>query len=212
MNQCLGRFAATPCESGRSSGDGCEEYVYSLAMRPLVLSSLGALLTGVMAVPVSTGAQGAGTAAYVLSKAATAAEITNDQRVTLLPPSGQTFLWATLNASGSAQTIDLTKVAVAGGGASFPLVGVDSAWDGDPKQFSMMARARTKDGRTIEPLEETRSEGSVAFAFTPGKIAQLKIIRPPASVCLLFVVPQGFSAGQVSGLGAKPAALPALTK
>jgi hypothetical protein len=53
----------------------------------------------------------------------------------------------------------LTKVVVAVNGARFPLVGVDSAWDGDRKQFSMIARARTKGGRTIDPLEETRSEG-----------------------------------------------------
>lgn len=180
-------------------------------MRHLMLSFLGMLLIGALALPVSTAAQG-GTAAFALSKAATATQATTDQRVTLIPPAGQTFLWATLNASGGAQTIDLTKVAVSSGGASFPLVGVDSAWDGDPKQFSMIAQARTKDGKSIDPLEETRSEGTVAFAFTPGKIAQLKIIRPPAAVCLLFVVPQGFSAGQVTGLGAKPVTLPALSK
>jgi hypothetical protein len=91
-------------------------------------------------------------------------------------------------------------------------VGIDSVWDGDPKQFQMIARARTRDGKSIDPLEETRSEGSVAFAFTPGKIAELKILRPPASVCLLFVVPPGFSTGQVTGFGAKPVALPALSK
>jgi hypothetical protein len=181
-------------------------------MRHVILSSLGALLVGLIALPASTGAQGAAAAAFVLSQAATAAEITNDERTALVPPSGQTFLWATLKASGPAQTIDLTKVVLAGSGGSFPLVGVDSAWDGDPKQFSMMAPARRKDGRPFEPLEETRSEGSVAFAFTPGKLAQLKIIRPPVAVCLLFVVPPGFSAGQVTGLGPKPVALPALTK
>jgi hypothetical protein len=102
------------------------------------------------------------------------------------------------------------KVAVTVNGASFPLVAVDSAWDGDPKQFSMIASARTKDGKTKEPLEEMRSEGSVSFALTPGKVAELKILRPPASVCLLFSVPAGFKTGQVTGLG-KALALPPLT-
>jgi len=181
-------------------------------MRHVILSSLGAVIIGMIALPASTGAQGAASAAFVLSKTATAAEVTNDQRVTILPPAGQTFLWATLKASGAPQTIDLTKVVVTGGGASFPLVGIDSVWDGDPKQFQMIARARTRDGKSIDPLEETRSEGSVAFAFTPGKIAELKILRPPAAVCLLFVVPQGFSTGQVTGFGPKPVALPALSR
>lgn len=181
-------------------------------MRHVILSSLGAFILGAATLPTPAGAQGAAPAGFALSKGAIATEITNDERVTLLPPTGQAFLWATLKASGPAQTIDLTKVVLNAGSGSFPLAGVDSAWDGDPKQFSMMARARTRDGKTLDPLEETRSEGSVAFAFTPGKKAELKIIRPPASVCLLFVVPQNFSVGQVAGLGAKPLALPALTK
>lgn len=180
-------------------------------MRHIIPLFLVALIS-LIAVPVSTRAQAGSAAAFAFTKAAVATEIANDQRVTLLPPAGQTFLWITANASGAAQTVDLTKVVVTVNNARFPLVGVDSAWDGDPKQFSMIARARTKDGRTIDPLEETRSEGTVAFAFTPGKTAELKIIRPPAAVCLLFSVPQGSSAGQVTGLGAKPLPLPSLTK
>jgi hypothetical protein len=152
----------------------------------------------------------AGAEAVALTRAAVAAEITNDQRQVLMPPQGQTFLWVTAKAS-VAQTIDLTKVAVSANGASFRLVGVDSAWDGDPKQFSMIAPAQTKDGKAKEPLEETRSEGTVSFAFTPGKTATLTIIRPPASVCLLFAVPAGIKTAQVTGIGAKPLPVPALT-
>jgi hypothetical protein len=74
-----------------------------------------------------------------------------------------------------------------------------------------IATARTKDGKTKEPLEETRSEGSVSLAFTPGKLAELKILRPPASVCLLFAVPAGFKTGQITGLGPKALVLPPLT-
>lgn len=178
-------------------------------MRHILLSATLATAS-LLAISVFTRAQTTAPA-FALSKAAIAMEMTNDQRVALNPPPGQAFLWVTAKASGTPQTIDLTKVAVAASGSSFPLVGVDSAWDGDPKQFSMIARARTKDGKTIDPLEETRSEGTVAFEFAPGKAAVLKVLRPPASVCLLFAVPQGFTSGQVTGLGAKPLPLPALT-
>jgi hypothetical protein len=60
-------------------------------MRDAILSSLGAFIIGMIALPASTGAQGAASAAFVLSKTAAAAEVTNDQRVTILPPAGQTF-------------------------------------------------------------------------------------------------------------------------
>jgi hypothetical protein len=178
-------------------------------MRLLLMCScvavVGVLVSAVPA-PAQTGAP-----AFALTRDAVASDITNDQREALIPPSGQTFFWVTAKASGTAQTIDLTKVAVTVNGASFPLVGVDSAWDGDPKQFSMIGRARTKDGKTKDPLEETRSDGSVAFAFTPGKLAELRILRPPASVCLLFAVPAGFKTGQITGLAPNALALRPLT-
>ena len=69
---------------------------------------------------------------------------------------------------------------------------------------------RLKTGETCDPLEESRSVGSVAFAFTPGKAATLKIIEPPQSVCLLFVVPAGLKTGQIKGLSAAAMNLPAL--
>ena len=169
-------------------------------------ASIVGVLASAAPAPAQTGAP-----ALALIRDAVASEITNDQREALIPPSGQTFLWVTAKASGAAQTIDLTRVALTGNDASFPLVGVDSAWDGDPKQFSMIGRARTKDGKTKDPLEETRSDGSVAFAYTPGKLAELKILRPPASVCLLFAVPVGFKTGQIAGLGTKALVLPPLT-
>jgi len=97
------------------------------------------------------------------------------------------------------------------GATSSPLIGVDSAWDGDPKQFSMIAPVRlVKTGSLSDPLEESRSEGTLSFAFTPGKMAALKVLTPPASFCLLFSVPKTFKTGTVSGLGAAPLALPAL--
>ena len=151
-----------------------------------------------------------GAAAVKVDKAALAAEIKNDQRVVLVPGAGKRFLWVTVTATGAAQSLDLAKVVLAAGSETFPLIGVDSAWGGDPKQFSMIARASSKDGRTLEPLEESRSTGDVAFAFTPGKNAGLKVIAPPQSLCLVFAVPETFRAGQISGLGAKPIPLPAL--
>src|SRR5258708_7820361 len=135
----------------------------------------------VLTIPSRARAQAAPTAKFTLDKAAVAMEITNDQREPLVPAPGQTFLWITATESGVPQTVDLTKVAVTSSGASFPLIGVDSAWGGDPKQFSMIAPARTKEGKMYAPLEETRSVGTIAFAFTPGKTAELKVISPPQS-------------------------------
>jgi hypothetical protein len=111
---------------------------------------------------------------------------------------------------GAPQTIDLTKVAIASTGTSSPLIGVDSAWDGDPKQFSMIAPVTlVKTGKLSDPMEETRSEGTISFAFTPGKTATLKVLTPPVSFCILFSVPKAFKTGSVSGLGAAPLPLPA---
>lgn len=149
--------------------------------------------------------------AVKLERAAIAREAKNDQREMLVPEAGKQFLWVTAKISGAPRSVDLAKVVLAGGGQKFPLLGVDSAFGGDPNQFSMIAPARGKDGKMNEPLEETRSVGSVAFAFSPGKGATLKVITPPEAVCLLFAVPQGFKAGEIVGLDAAPLPLPALS-
>jgi hypothetical protein len=68
----------------------------------------------------------------------------------------------------------------------------------------------SRPGRCRIRWRESRSEGTLSFAFTPGKAATLKVLTPPASFCLLFSVPKAFKTGTVSGLGAAPLALPAL--
>jgi hypothetical protein len=146
-----------------------------------------------------------------LVRAGTTAEATNDSREKMAPAAGQTFLWVTVKAA-DVQTIDLTKVAVAVGAGSAPAIGVDSAWDGDPKQFSMIAPViLVKNGKLSDPMEMTRSEGTLRFAFAPGKAATLKVEKPPASFCLLFSVPKGTKAGTLSGLGGGALPLPPLT-
>ncbi len=159
---------------------------------------------------VPTADQAGAQATVKLTKAAVAAEAKTDQRDTMAPESGKQFLWVSATLSGAAQTIDLTKVALADGAVSYPLVGVDSVWDGDPNQFSMIAPIKLKTGKVRDPLEETRSVGPIAFAFTPGKLATLKVIEPPQSFCLLFLVPQAVHAGQIKGLTAAALAIPAL--
>ena len=173
-----------------------------------------AALVAAALVPAGVGIAASPAAAptVTLVRAALAPEATNDQRTAIAPAAGQMFLWVTAKADGAPQAIDLTKVAVVSGATSSPLIGVDSAWDGDPKQFSMIAPVRlVKTGSLSDPLEESRSEGTLSFAFTPGKAATLKVLTPPASFCLLFGVPKAFKTGTVSGLGAAPLALPALT-
>jgi len=169
---------------------------------------LTALTAGMSAQPAAQA--GGGVTAVTLPKAALSMEVSNDQRTLLAPGAGQRFLWVTTTVSGAPQTIDLTKVVLVSGADSFKLLGVDSAFDGDPKQFSMIAPVVAKGGKTLEPFEETRSVGTISFAFTPGKTAALKVITPPQSFCLLFIVPQSFRTGQINGLGAKPLTLPAL--
>jgi len=169
------------------------------------------VLVAFLALSVADVAAATQAPAIKLDKAALAAEVTNDQGLVIVPPAGQRFLWVTATAAGAPVTFDLTKVTVSFSQAALPLVGVDSAWGGDPKQFSMIARAARKTGGMLDPLEETRSVGTIGFAFTPGKTAALKVIAPPQSFCLLFVVPDSFKTGQVQGLGAKPLALPVLT-
>lgn len=148
---------------------------------------------------------------FVLKKAAIAAQITSDQRDAISPESGQQFLWVSVTLSGAPQTIDLTKVVLASGAASYPLVGVDSVWDGDAKQFSMTAPIKLRTGKVRDPLEESRSVGTIAFAFTPGKLATLTVNQPPQSFCLVFLVPQAVHTGQVKGLTGVGLPLPALT-
>ena len=146
-----------------------------------------------------------------LVRAGVTAEATNDMREKMSPAAGQAFLWVTVKADAP-QTIDLTRVKLAVGAGAAPLLGVDSAWDGDPKQFSMIAPVTlVKTGKLSDPMEMTRSEGTLAFAFAPGKAATLKVEKPPASFCLLFSVPKDFKAGAVSGLGAAPLPVPAPT-
>jgi hypothetical protein len=154
--------------------------------------------------------QGGAQPTVKLTKAAVAAEAKTDQRDMMAPQAGKQFLWVSATLSGSDKPIDLTKVTLTSGTASYPLVGVDSVWGGDPNQFSMIAPVTLKTGKTRDALEETRSTGDVAFAFTPGKVATLTVLRPPQSVCLLFLVPQSVHGGQVMGMGATALAVPAM--
>ena len=173
-------------------------------------SSLFGILA-LCAVPTIATAQAGAKAAITLDEAALAGEVKTDQRVMIAPESGKQFVWVKATLAGAPQTIDLTKVAIAGASASYPLVGVDSVFGGDPSQFSMISTVTLKTGKTWDPLEETRSDGSIKFAFTPGKLATLQVITPPQSFCLLFVVPSTFKTGTVTGLAADAKPLPALT-
>lgn len=152
-----------------------------------------------------------GAAKITLDKAAIVTEAKNDQREVLVPPAGQSFLWVKATVSGAATTIDLTKIALANGAAKGRLVGVDAAYDGDPKEFSMIAETHLKSGKMATPLEETKSVGMIGFAYTPGKAATVKVVVAPQSFCLLFEVPAGFKTGQITGLGPKALPLPALS-
>lgn len=146
-----------------------------------------------------------------VSKAGVLAEATNSQKRVIVPAAGQAFLW--VKATGSAvQTIDLTKVALVSGGSSATLIGVDGTFDGDPTRFAMIASTTLKGGGPSAPLEESWSVGSIAFAFTPGKAATLKIIQPPQSFCLLFSVPKAFQTGQIKGLGPADLNLPTIER
>lgn len=177
-------------------------------MRNAAGLALGASIVLASAAPLAA-QTGAGTT-VTLDRAALAAQVKNDQRVLLAPGAGERFLWVTATLSGAPRNVDLTQVVLTAGSEKRPLIGVDSAWGGDPTQFSMVARASSKDGRVLEPLEETRSTGDVGFAFAPGKSAVLKVIRPPQKVCLLFAVPGSFRTGQISGLNARALPLPPL--
>ena len=144
-----------------------------------------------------------------LVKAGLALEITNNEKRAMVPPSGQAFLWITAKAS-QPQTIDLTKVSVMSGATSSSLFGVDGQFDGDPNRFAMIAPAQLKGGALTQPLEQSWSLGSIAFAFIPGKTATLKVIQPPQSFCLLFSVPRAFQTGQVKGLGTEDLKVPTI--
>ena len=91
----------------------------------------GLALVVAIAIRPDGGVLAEGVAAVKLEKAGLAAEVKNDQRVVLVPGAGKRFLWVTVTASGAAQSMDLTKVVLAAGSGTFPLIGVDSAWDGD---------------------------------------------------------------------------------
>jgi hypothetical protein len=170
---------------------------------------------GVLAVALIVGHVGAEPAAQAgksvkLEKAGLLQEITNSQKRVMVPPTGQAFLWI-MATDSQVQTIDLTKVSVTSGGAtSSSLFGVDGTHDGDPTRFAMIAPAQLKGAALDKPLEESWSVGSIAFAFTPGKTATLKIIQPPQSFCLLFSVPRAFQTGLVKGLGAEDLKVPAI--
>lgn len=177
--------------------------------RLLMTAGMGLLALVDVAALAGTAAGAAPTVTLV--KAALASEAKNDERTVMVPEAGQTFLWVTTTVADAPATIDLTKVSVASGSATFPLIGADSVWDGDPKQFSMIAPVHLKSGKLNAPLEESRSVGAIGFAFTPGKGATLMVNTPPQSFCLLFSVPKGFTTGKITGLGAAQLPLPALT-
>jgi hypothetical protein len=174
------------------------------AFLPAVLTLVVLPLTTIAAVD-----QGAAPAAVRLTKTAVVPEAKTDQRDLMAPEAGKQFLWVSATLAGGQKPIDLTKVALTNGSDSYPLIGVDSVWGGDPNQFSMIAPVKLKSGKVRDPLEESRSTGDVAFAFTPGKAATMTVLRPPQSVCLLFLVPASVHTGQVKGLSATPMALPA---
>jgi hypothetical protein len=167
-----------------------------------------AAAAAVLSIAPRPAAQAGAAFSVKLNKAAMAAEVKNDQRTMLVPASGRTFLWVSATLSGAATDVDLTRVVLTSGADTYPLIGVDSAFDGDPNQFSMIAPAMIKGGAMDDPLEETRSIGSIGFAFTPGKAAVLKVIQPPQSFCLVFSVKPGVRAGEIRGLGPKPLPLP----
>ena len=167
-------------------------------------------LAALVSVAIPAAAQSGAQPIIKFSKSAVAPTITTDQRDVVAPDAAQQFLWVSTTLSGGPQTIDLTKVALVNGTASYPLVGVDSVWDGDPKQFSMIAAIKMKTGKTRDPLELTRSVGPISFAFTPGKLATLTVSQPPQSFCLAFLVPQAVHGGQVKGLSGVPLTIPTI--
>jgi hypothetical protein len=176
-----------------------------------LLMTAGIGLLALVDVAAMAGSAAGAAPTVTLVKAALAPEATNDARTVMVPEAGQTFLWVTARVADAPATIDLTKVSVTSGTATFPLIGADSVWDGDPKQFSMIAAVHLKSGKLNDPLEESRSVGPIGFAFTPGKAATLVVNTPPQSFCLLFGVPKAFKTGKILGLGAAQLPLPALS-
>jgi hypothetical protein len=175
-----------------------------MRLLPIGLLAAGLFVGQVVAEPAAQAGK-----AVKLEKAGLLQEITNSQKRVMVPPTGQAFLWIMATAS-QVQTIDLTKVSVTSGATSSSLFGVDGTHDGDPTRFAMIAPAQLKGAALDKPLEESWSVGSIAFAFTPGKTATLKIIQPPQSFCLLFSVSRAFQTGQVKGLGAEDLKVPAI--
>ena len=141
-----------------------------------------AVLAALLVVGVSAFLTAAPPAAsnVTLVRAGVAPEATNDSRQAMAPAAGQQFLWVTVKAE-DVQTIDLTKVALAIGANGASLIGVDSEWDGDPKQFSMIAPVTlVKTGKLSDPMEMTHG-GALAFAFTPGRSAGFHSGAPSSS-------------------------------
>jgi len=151
------------------------------------------------------------TKTIALNKAGLLLEATNSQKRVIVPAAGQTFLWVKATAT-AAQTIDLTKVSLVSGASSATLLGVDGTFDGDPTRFAMIGSSTLKGGGPSAPLEESWSVGSIAFAFTPGRAATLKIIQPPQSFCFLFSVPKAFQTGQIKGLGPADLNVPSIPR
>jgi hypothetical protein len=173
---------------------------------PIVVLALSLVAAHASAPPSAQGAK-----TVTLNKAGTLAEATNSQKRVIVPAAGQTFLWVKATAS-AAQTIDLTIISLMSGASSVTLLGVDGAFDGDPTRFAMIGSSTLKGGGPSAPLEESWSVGSIAFAFTPGQTATLKIIQPPQSFCLLFSVPKAFQTGQIKGLGPAELSVPSISR
>jgi hypothetical protein len=127
------------------------------------------------AVPTIATAQAGAKAAVTLDEATLAGEVKTDQRVMIAPESGKQFVWVKATLAGVPQTIDLTKVAIAGASASYPLVGVDSVFGGDPSQFSMISAVKLKTGKAGDPLEET---------LTPSRCRRSPPSRKRLAACL----------------------------
>ena len=112
-----------------------------------------------------------------LDRAALSPEVSNDQRLVLVPGAGRQFLWVAATLSGAPHAVDLTKVILVSGSEKIPLIGVDSAFGGEAKQFSMIAPARSKDGKPPErtfPTVEDVAKVAAAAGPTPNRAEIVK--------------------------------------
>ena len=157
-------------------------------LRPtLVVAMLATVAAGIPAAQRQTQ-----TPAFKLDKAAILDQITNDQKRPLVAQQGMRFVWIKATALKAPQTIDLTKVEITGTPSKLPLVGVDSAFDGDPTQFSMIAAERIKNGPSSSRWKK-QNRMARSSSRSPGKTATLKFLTGTPSVCLLFAVFPGFT-------------------